>query len=138
MGFSAAAREEAMLIPISRGQRLLQLPLAPWFSVALFQVGRKRQKHPCLHPSHVGSLDRAKWQNTVVKISFFVPHVVHCPAKNRMRQLNVGRIHILKLAQRNEALRHGMTINRVGAVMKVLRNAFLSEEVLPVKLKPLL
>ncbi len=62
--------------------------------------------------------------------------MIHCPLEYRTRQIDIARVEVLKREERDDALRHGVNVHGVRAVMKISGCAVLAEKVGSVELEP--
>src|SRR2546428_4157068 len=87
--------------------------------VRFVQKRGKCQEHPRLRPPHIRGPDGARAKHSIVKEASIIPHVIHGPPEVGMRQSDIAGVEISKREECDDALRHTMNVDRIGAVMKV-------------------
>ena len=61
--------------------------------------------------------------------------MIHCPLERRTRQWDISRVEISECQERDNTLRHTVSIDGISAVIEVSDCAVLQEKVSPVELE---
>src|SRR5579864_259597 len=102
----------------------------------LGQSGCKRQQHPRLGPAHIGSSNGREAKDAVVKEASLIPHMIHGPLQDLVGQGQACGIQILEFGESNNALRHGMNVDRISPIVEIFGGAVFAKEMGAIEFEP--
>src|SRR5437879_12369436 len=77
------------------------------------------QEHPRLRPPHIRGPDGARTKHSIVKEAPIVPHVIHGPPEDGLRQSDIARVNLSKREECDDALRHTIHVDRTVTLWNV-------------------